>query len=606
MLEEKIIDSKGCKYISEFMDDLPENVLLNKVITGCGMTSVILENDVRYVLAVPYVSLVKNKNQWCKERGIKVCAAYYGGANENDIMVYQGNKIITTYDSLAKVTNALEQRGDLKEWKICIDEAHKLVDSAAFRPGAINSVLDNYKRYKCYVFGTATPVKDKYQLPSLKHISKMTIQWNNLELVKVNYCHYDNKINDVVAILALDFINGERIGNAHIFINSVKSICEIIRKMQKGGFSKHNDIRIVCANNPRNLNLIETKTLKKYCISPVGSGVKRVNFYTSTAFEGCDIYDEEGKNFIVTDGAKDYTKIDIVTVLPQIIGRVRNSKYNNTVDLLYTSNQYMSDMTEEQFEIKVHQNMEEAKKDIVEFNQLRPESTHRINAIEKNDNPYLLVDGDQLLLNENSWYNEMHNFSTLQNTYFVSKYGTERTIMDGTKKFNGVGYEYKGIKRVQIAGLNKVKLGRAASFKDLCIDYIRILSKENSFLRSAKIAQMKEIEPLIVEAYSQLGPQKMKALEYSKKKIEEALLVISNESSFYYKVVKLLNLRVGEWYSMVEIKSKLVQIYKQLHLNKAAKGTDLSNWFDLAPKNKRIKGKLVSGIVVTTCNVKLT
>ena len=178
--------------------------------------------------------------------------------------------------------------------------------------------------------------------------------------------------------------------------------------------------------------------------------------------------------------------------------------------------------------------------------------------------------------------------------------------MDGTKKFNGVGYEYKGIKRVQIAGLNKVKLGRAASFKDLCIDYIRILSKENSFLRSAKIAQMKEIEPLIVEAYSQLGPQKMKALEYSKKKIEEALLVISNESSFYYKVVKLLNLRVGEWYSMVEIKSKLVQIYKQLHLNKAAKGTDLSNWFDLAPKNKRIKGKLVSGIVVTTCNVKLT
>ena len=69
MLEEKIIDSKGFRYIGEFMNDLPENVMLNKVTTGCGMTSVVLENDVKYVLAVPYVALIKNKKQWCKEKG---------------------------------------------------------------------------------------------------------------------------------------------------------------------------------------------------------------------------------------------------------------------------------------------------------------------------------------------------------------------------------------------------------------------------------------------------------------------------------------------------------------------------------------------------------
>ena len=198
--------------------------------------------------------------------------------------------------------------------------------------------LNNYNKYKSFVFGTATPINDKYQLPSLKHIPKVKIQWDCLEQVNVKYCHYGEKINDVAAVLALGFINGERKGNSHIFINSVRSIGDIIRKMLKGGFINHCDIRIVCADNSRNQNLIETKTSKEYYISPVGSEVKKVNFYTATAFEGCDIYDEEGKTFIVTDGNKDCTKIDIVTVLPQIIGRIRNSRYNNTVDLIYTKN----------------------------------------------------------------------------------------------------------------------------------------------------------------------------------------------------------------------------------------------------------------------------
>lgn len=605
MLEKKIIDSKGFKYIGEFMNDLPDNVMLNKVTTGCGMTSLILENDIKYVLAVPFVALIKNKKEWCEKRGIESCAVYSGGANEKDIEVFSGQKIIVTYDSLEKVTKALIERGDIKEWKLCVDESHKLVDSAAFRPNAINSVLENYKKYRAYVFGTATPVRDKYQLPALKNIKKVKVKWHNLKKVKVNYCHYEGKINDVAAILALDFINNERIGNAHIFINSVRSICDIIRKMQKGGFYKHNDIRIVCADNPRNQNLIETKTSKDFYISPVGSTVRKVNFYTATAFEGCDIYDEEGKNFIITDGSKDYTKIDIVTVLPQIIGRIRNSKYNNTVDLLYSSNKYLANMTEKQFENEVHKGLQRAEEDIKEFKTLSKESSIRSCIIEKNDNAFLLVKGNELVVNDNAWYNEMHNFSTMRKTFYVSKDGNERTIKDGTTNYNGLDYEYKGINRVPIKGLNKVKLGRIASFKDLCLDCIAVFKQEPSLVRTAKVGQIKDTYPLIYEAFDRLGETKMKALEYRKKDIENALLIISNESSFYYKVVKLLDLKVGRWYSRAEIKLKLKNIYKKLHIEKTAKGTDLKKWFDFKLKNRQINGKLVSGIVVIGCNVKL-
>jgi len=605
MLKEQIISSKGCNYIGEFMDDLPDDVMLNKVTTGCGMTSLVLSNDIKYVLAVPYVSLIKNKKIWCQEKGVELCSVYFGGADEKATKEYMGNKIIVTYDSLGKVTKWLEERGDLNNWKLCIDESHKLVDSAAFRPNAIKGVLDNYTKYKSFVFGTATPVNDKYQLPSLKLIPKVKILWDNLEPVKVKYCHYESKINDVAAVLALDFINGERKGNAHIFINSVKSISDIIRKMLEGGFINHSDIRIVCADNPRNQKLIETKISKEYFISPVGSEVKKINFYTATAFEGCDIYDEEGRSFVITDGNKDYTKIDIATVLPQIIGRIRDSKYSNTVHLLFTKNQYMCNITEEDFTKQVLNNISIAKNDVQFFNGLSNES-HLIKMVLGNEcNSYFIVDGDQLLVNENAWYNEMHNFSTLKKTFYVSKDGTKSTIVDGVKSYNGIDYKYNAIERIEIKGLNKVKLGQKPSFKDLCLDCIAVLSGESCFLRSAKVVNIKSNFSLIYKAYYALGANKMNALDYRKKKIEKNLLIISNEASVDFKIVKLLDLRIGKWYSLSEIKSKLSNIYNDLGLNKKAKATDLKKWFDLEKRSKRIDGKVINGNVITGCKVKL-
>ena len=594
---EMIIDGRGCTYLGEFMDDLPKNVMLNKVTTGCGMTSVVLKNEVKYVLAVPYVALIENKILWCKEKDIDVCAIY-GGNGEKEVLAFTGDKIITTYDSLGKVTRALEQRGDIKDWKICIDEAHKLVDSAAFRTGAIRTVLNSYSKYKSYVFGTATPVKDKYQLPELNYIRKARIDWGNLTQVNVNYCPYNSNINEVAAILAIDYIAGIRSGNAHIFINSVNSICNVIRKMKKGGYDKPDQIRIICADNPRNQNVVKQKLSSDYFISPVSSDVKKVNFYTATAFEGCDIYDEDGHNYIITDGSKDHTKIDIATVLPQIIGRVRNSKYKNVVSLFYTPNQYFSNVTEKEFEQFVKQNIKEAKKDVEEFNSLRPESSIRKKMIEANDSAYLLVEEGQLYVNQAAWYNEMHNFSTLRQTYYVSKDGSKSTIQNGMKNNNGIDYQYNGVEKIEIKGLNKVKLGQKASFKDKCIDYIKI--KENGYF----IFNMADDHLLIEEAYEKLGADRMKALKYRKSAINEALLIQNNIKSVSHKIVKILQLQNGKWFTKEEIKSKIQEVYDKLNLLKKAKSTDLQNWFDIEPCNKRVNKKLINGIKIISCKIK--
>jgi len=600
-IEEEIeIDGRGYKYIGEFLDDLPENAMLNKVTTGSGMTTVVLKNDVKYVLAVPFKSLIINKESWCKDKGIDVCSVYYGGCEEDELLNFKGNKIITTYDSLAVVTEALAKRGDISKWKVCIDEAHKLVDSAAFRPNAIRSVLDNYNKYKSYVFGTATPVNDKYQLPVLKGIKKYRIEWGELEAVTVNFCHYDNNINDVAAIIGLDFINETRDGNAHIFINSVNSICSIINKMKKVQKNISDNVRIVCADNNRNYNLIKSKLSNEFQLSVVDSEVKKLNFYTSTAFEGCDIFDEEGKNFIITDGKRDYTKIDIATLLPQIIGRVRNSRYSKVVDLIYTRNSYFSNTTEEEFEAEVLRNIEEARSDIEEFNNFRINSIHRKNALEHNS-AFLLVDNDKLVLNDSAWYNEMHNFSTLRKTYFVSKNDKNNGIVEGKSCFNNIDYNYKGIEKIELKGINKLKLGNESQFRDLCLDYIEAEKNQNVFY----LHIIREKDSIISEAFRVLGEDKMRALKFRKKLIKEALLIDSTLQTNDFKIVNLLRLKVGAWISKAEAKEKLQKIYGRLRLTITAKSSDLEKWFTLKNQNRRIDGKLINGLAVVTCNFKI-
>ncbi len=67
---------------------------------------------------------------------------------------------------------------------------------------------------------------------------------------------------------------------------------------------------------------------RDYLIEDTTTPVKKINFYTATAFEGCDIYDENGRTYVVSDKYKSHTLVDISTLFIQIAGRIRNSRYS--------------------------------------------------------------------------------------------------------------------------------------------------------------------------------------------------------------------------------------------------------------------------------------
>ncbi len=603
MPTEKIIKGGSHEFLGDFLPDLPDNTMLNKVQTGSGMTHLALYNNVKYVVAMPFTALIENKLASCKRDGIDVCAVYAKGDKYDDVLVFKGNKIMVTYDSFGIVTKALKDKGDLKDWKVLIDESHKLVDSAAFRPRAIKSVLDNYGKYKSFVFGTATPIDDRYLLPKLRHIPKTRIEWDNIKPIKVNYCHYDIGINDATAIVAIDFLSNIRTGNAHFFINSVDSICSIIRKLKQAGYDEPNNINIVCSDNEYNRNKIEKALSKKYSISQAGKDARKLNFYTSTAFEGCDIKDKEGKCIIVADGSKDHTKINLMTTLPQIVNRIRDSNYKNEVELLYSSNSYFSHLSEKDYETEIKYNLDRAQQLVEDYYSYGRYDMARIALQKDKTNPFVIWEGENVSVNENAWYNHMYNFNTLKHTYHVSKYNNHNYISDGTKTFNGIRYIYKSIDRVEIKGLNKVKLKRRANYPDLCFEFFKIYDQEPSLKRSAELGMFKKQEPLIDEAFHVLGRERMKTLKYRRKDIKNELKARDSIIRNAPAIVLKLYLKAGQWISKNEAKVKIQEVYNKLGITTNATSKHLENWYTLKEKNRNIKGKRVKGYVIVNCNI---
>ena len=115
--------------------------------------------------------------------------------------------------------------------------------------------------------------------------------------------------------------------NLHIFLNSVEGAKAVVDTLKVSP-----DIaRIVCADNDENM-----LKLTGFPRNSTTDPVRRINLYTSTAFDGCDIYDRDGMTFIVSDTMKRHTLIDISTSMIQICGRVRDSRYKETIHLYDT------------------------------------------------------------------------------------------------------------------------------------------------------------------------------------------------------------------------------------------------------------------------------
>ncbi len=154
-------------------------MVIDKVLTGCGATTLAIDQPKDTIIAVPYIALIVNKVSQPKHEDVLL--GLYGSTNDgfkSVISDYLTNhsriKIITTYNSLPIVCKTLNDLGHLiyNRAHLVIDEWHLMFTSYGFRGDATRGVLQEAKRFQSVTYLSATPVERKYWFDEMLHLEE--------------------------------------------------------------------------------------------------------------------------------------------------------------------------------------------------------------------------------------------------------------------------------------------------------------------------------------------------------------------------------------------------------------------------------------------------
>ena len=180
----------------------------------------------------------------------------------------------------------------------------------------------------------------------------------------------------MATLLKANYIDGDGLhitkdGKEHIskeaviFLNSVKDIVKLIDMLKLNA----DECNIICAGD----NVDKVKKLGDgFTIGRIPSNKalnKKFTFCTSTVFCGVDFYSDNAATFIISDGYKENTTLDISLELPQIIGRQRNldNVFRELPFLIYSENSPLSEDKIAEFENRIKEKQAITKK-LIEYN----------------------------------------------------------------------------------------------------------------------------------------------------------------------------------------------------------------------------------------------
>ena len=622
--------------------------ILNKTLTGCGFTEYCLTNSQDLILLSPRRMLLENKesqhpgevfyarndteksiNFDCSlndknriEQTPNIVVSNYQqrilDLKQNILNYYfyrkrnkQSIKIIVTYDSFRHVRETLIElmglTNFLNEFQVVIDEFQSVLIDVKFKVNTEIELLYQLQDLQKVCFVSATPMLDKYldKLDEFKNLPYFQLDWiseesgriinPNLKVHKTMSISKDlSKIID--QYLSGDFAIESWIGEdglihekqskeAVIYVNSVKTICNII---SKHGLTLDNT-NILCARTSDNEEKLRKALNKNSSIkikkgSPIigniprrGEPHKMFTFCTRTVYLGADFYSTNARTFIFSDSNIDCLSVDISLDLPQILGRQRldENPWKNCADLYVKST--ILELTKEDFDREIANKIKktnnlllsyessptiDSKHDLAEAYESRIKSLSYKEdyvAINHHGGKDLFPVFNQLMLvaDERSfdiqqidYKNRVSVFNTLNNSGY--------TIIEVDQElytFNSISYFHDKMRYVCELG-NSLNSDRFELFL-------------NSIPKEFK------------NYYTILGPSGCSACSFKNKEMErEYKRRVSNQgidiSSIIYS-----NFNVGERYLYTNIKKILETIYSSNNYEKTPKAKDIEEFFEV-------------------------
>jgi len=591
----------GAEYLRQFMDTLPLGIV-NKKETGCGATSLMLENNENVIICCPTIQLIKSKlSQYPNRDCLYHLFGVMKGVSEKDIETYvercrgrQPVKIMTTYDSFPKVAGTI---GDvLKDFKIVVDEYQELLDARVYRWKSIQNLLYGLREYENVTYLSATPIPYKYLPNELKRLSYYEINWPNRTRVKPYRVQTDSPFSWIVEMIRMHQegirmkIEGYEVEELFIFVNTVKGANKIIND---AGLSP-DEVKIVCAKGVIN----KLKLGKEYKIQDISDENKTFNFYTKTAFYGTDIYSKSGLAVIVSDGYVKSTLLDITSDIQQIAGRIRTEENPFKNIILHVHSPKGKLLSHEEFEVKLAERIMKAKNDIDAFNKLVGSGLES-SIIEKQkvNEPeavsYYDPDSHSIKIDELKIAHMRHKFETIDSVY------TGGVSIE--KAYEMAGYNIEEAE-TWIQNVGK-RMNRPKS-KTLFHEYSLTYSEEREKSSIGKTELAKEIEqryPLIHQAYFLLGDIRLKQLGYDEEKVRKWVYFKMSETQVVLKRELSNFFFLGKRYTNKNAKDIVGQIFEKLRIELTPSTKFLNSYFGV----KKVKicfpdsYKRIDGIEIT-------
>lgn len=519
-------------------------------------------------------------------------------------------KILVTYDSYRIVYEALLSFGEncFESFYTIVDEFQSIFTDSKFKSSTEIEFLSYLQKVQKLCFVSATPMIDEYleMLDEFKNLPFFELDWGALEperIIKPQLSvHPCKRITDMAASIIQTYKDGnfertvvrDEYGNLQeiesrelvIYVNSVKNICDIIRKAEL----TYENTNILCSGSKENQKRIRKAFgLGKGQEGGIGKVPlrdeprKMFTLCTRTVYLGADFYSNNARTIILSDANIDCLAVDITLDLPQILGRQRLecNPWKNRAELYIRFLSESNKITAEDFKKRQESKIKRTEKLLSIYN-----------TSTDNDAKHELAKTYQYVAKSNSYKDDYVAVNTHNGKDLVPVFNN-LTMVSEFRSFEIQQIDYPDRFRI----MNNISSSGKYEFDPVMGEVENFLKEFNSvsfFTDRMKLLCDSELSSRVLilvlkqlpieysTYYNALGPDRIKSRGYKKGELEKDYKKLKESKSGSIKeTVILANFMVGEKYSIKYIKEKLKQLYSENSIQSSPKAVDILDYFEV-------------------------
>lgn len=586
MSGKEIIIHEG-QYLKEVLSSIPTNTILVKTLTGLGATYSELKADRNSIIIEPNKPVILGKEKQERHKSDNLLGVYEG-VSRDDIADYLNEsmrkrkhiKIMTTPESFRKVQDACEDVGIniQNECFLLFDECHKLVKDVDFRTD-ITLPMDFFFNCVDKAMVSATPIN--CQDPRFNKFQTIRIV-PNFDYKKRISIRATNNVLQMTRELLSEFKDDDT--PVFFFVNSTDTIYSLMK--QTGTIDESS---VFCS--AKSVEKLKDLGFRNVSEEWGKDNISKYNWLTSRFYNAFDIeIDQKPIVVMVTECyVAEWSMLDPYADTVQILGRFRNGIGSAYHICNFNPNLEVRTKDEILISYKCSKSVYDTLRTLMDSASTKEMKDAFYNAIqtlpynqfldERNRVNYFAVDN---YIDEELVKTYYHDPTRLIHAY--ENAGSYFTI-DYAKK----EYPWNDTERIIIES-------KTASLKEKRKTIVKILDTISELNGSISTQYKRELEwfddKLIVEAFDELGKDRIEELDYSPRRIKEELILKRHKT--HSKGTEALELiynkfKADVWYKASYIKSQLTDIFTKLNIPhpKAITSHTILKYFDAVDKRKK-------------------